>query len=131
MKSITLKRISTNSEGTYGVLLSDTYPFAVTLELPWKDNLRNVSCIPAGMYLCQRIRSPRFGETFDIPVAGRSHILFHTGNWDTDTEGCILVGEQFEYLNGKMAVAVSHKGFDEFMSILDGKQEFHLTIVWL
>lgn len=129
MKTITLKRISADTEGTYGVLIDGSKPFAVTLERPWADNQRSVSCIPAGTYTCARKVSPRFGNTFEITgVPGRSHILFHAGNIAADTEGCVLVAEEFTQLGGRMAVANSRAGFKELMTKLAGQESFNLVI---
>ena len=132
MKTLTLKRVSTNFDGTYGVLIDDTVPFAVTLEKPWKDNERQVSCIPARTYTCQRTISPRFGETFEMMnVPGRTSILFHKGNVEDDTSGCILVAEQFERLGSKTAILKSAKGFEELVTRLLGIENFILTVVWV
>ena len=70
---------------------------AHTLELPWKNNQKSVSCIPEGRYKC-RVRLARESATRDYvhllvqDVEGRSYILFHYGNFPTDTKGCILTG---------------------------------------
>lgn len=76
-----------------------------TLELPWRDNQRNVSCIPEGEYVVRRHQSPKFGQTFIIlekhggHVSGRKWILIHQGNYVTDIRGCILVGNDFHDIN--------------------------------
>ena len=68
-----------------------------TLENPWKDNQRNISCIPEGNYKV-RLRLPRESASRDYihllleDVENRSYILFHRGNTAKDTRGCILVG---------------------------------------
>jgi len=132
VKILTLKRVTQNDSGTFGVLIENTTPFALTLENPWRENRRNYSCIPAGSYWCKRIQSPKFGNTFEIlEVPERSEILFHPGNTRADTFGCILVGEQFEYLHGEPAILQSRKGFDEFMKSLEGHNEFVINIIWV
>lgn len=118
---------------TYGVLLrEDGVPFALTLERPWLDNQRSVSCIqpPADTYRAVRHKSPRFGETFllqDVP--GRSEILFHKGNIDDDTHGCILVGEQFNPVLGEDGITASKEGFAEFMATVRGLNEIEVAIL--
>jgi len=68
-----------------------------TLENPWMDNQRNISCIPKGEYKV-RLRLPRESGTRDYihllvqEVPNRDWILFHRGNTAKDTSGCILVG---------------------------------------
>ena len=70
---------------------------AHTLELPWRDNQKSVSCIPEGRYKC-RVRLARESASRDYvhllvqDVPGRSYILFHYGNFPSDTRGCILTG---------------------------------------
>jgi|SRR3972149_2066779 len=116
MRIFKLVRISLISDGTFGVLLDGDIPFALTVERPWLNNQRGVSCIPEGLYTCRRVDSPKFGNTFEVSnVADRSEILFHKGNIDDDSRGCIIIGEQFEFLGGKVAVLSSAKGFGEFL----------------
>ena len=114
---------------TYGVLINEGIPYALTLERPWLENMPNVSCIPCGIYKAIRHVSPKFGETFwlqDVP--GRAEILFHKGNVTTDSSGCILVGESFNYVMGQQGITASKEGFKEFMSILEDTNEFAIEI---
>jgi len=68
-----------------------------TLENPYINNERNISCIPEGNYNV-RLRLARESATRDYlhllvqEVPNRSYILFHRGNKPEDTLGCILVG---------------------------------------
>ena len=131
-----LVRIASLEEGTFGALKDNHgVPFAVTLEPMWRDNRTNVSCIAGDrQYMCSRTLSPTFGETFKVNrVTGRTNILFHKGNVaeldNTDTHGCILIGEQYGCLNGVPAILQSGKGFDEFMDKLEGEDRFYLDIV--
>lgn len=134
-----LKRIALLPQATLGVLLWHEHPFALALERPWRGNQRGVSCIPAGNYLCLRCRvspdydfkdSPNFGDTYQVHnVPGRSQILFHKGNINDDTHGCILVGEQFEPVRGHQdAIKASAEGFAEFLRITAGVDQFTLAI---
>jgi len=130
MKTIVLKRLSSTEHGTFGVLLISGIPFAVTMERQWRDNQTGISCIPAGMYDCQRIVSPHFGETFEVMnVPGRSHILFHKGNIEDDSHGCILVGEQFETLHGVPAVLSSRHGYGQYLGYVAGDDAHKLKII--
>lgn len=124
-----LIRVGQSDKGTFGVLRLGQVPFALTLEEPWRDNQTNISSIPAGSYLCLRTRSPKFGNTYEVMnVPGRSHILFHKGNTLDDTQGCILVGEEFSGTFDKPMLVSSQRGFSEFLALLDGQTEFELVI---
>lgn len=126
---LTLKRVALNDDATFGVLLLGTIPFAVTLERPWLNNAPQKSCIPFGVYVCKRVKSPKFGDTFEVTgVPGRSHILFHQGNIPEDSLGCILVGERFDPVNGKNGITASREGFKEFLRHFIDRTEFTLTI---
>jgi hypothetical protein len=74
-----------------------------TLELPWKENRRSISCIPEGDHLCRReaftVKHPY--PHFRLPnVVGRSGILVHRITYVKDLRGCIGVGQAFGDLNG-------------------------------
>lgn len=131
MNCITVKRISETDDGTFGVILDGLIPFALTLEDVWQDNKVGASCIPVGSYVCKRRRYNRGGyNTFEITnVPERTHILFHRGNTEDDTEGCILVAEKFGELDKKTAIQSSREGFKEFMERLQDVDEFLLHII--
>lgn len=100
-----------------------------TLELPWMDNRRNISCIPADVYEVVKHISPRHGECFEIQnVPNRTHILIHAGNYYTDIEGCILVGSWYADIDkdGNLDVARSKKTLKELLEILP--DEFSLVV---
>ena len=129
MRTLFLKRIAQSEKGTFGVLIEDDEPFALTLEPPWKDNETFISCIPEGRYSCVETLSPAFGETFEITnVPERSKILFHKGNVGKNTKGCVLVGEQFQKVYGEPGIAASYEGFKEFSKRFRGSEEFELEI---
>ena len=131
MFRLKMQRIYYGDHGTFGVLIDDTGPICLTLENPWVHNRANVSCIPTkhGYYICKRIDSPHFGDTFEVTnVASRTHILFHKGNTEDDTRGCIILGSNFGELKGKPAVLGSKPAFDKFMRLLEGIDEFELDL---
>ena len=115
---------------TFGVLMLEDLPQILTLELPFKDNKRNESCIPEGRYICDRFNSAKVsGQTFLITeVPGRSGILFHHGNTAKDTEGCIIVGSEFGFIDGQYGVVGSKKAFLRFMDLFNGINSFALLI---
>ncbi len=83
---------------TIGQLFINGEKFCETLELPYRDNQRSISCVPAGQYKV-RLRPARQSATRDYlhmileDVPNRSYILFHRGNKPSHTRGCILVGQ--------------------------------------
>lgn len=78
--SLILSRYKTSTQGTFGRIKLEDFLYK-TLELPWLDNKRQVSCIPAGQYECKIVQSPRFGRVYQVAkVPGRSQILIHWGN---------------------------------------------------
>ena len=79
---------------TMGRMFIDDGTALCTLELPWKDNAEDVSCIPTGTYKVILARSPKFGPNIPhvLDVPGRSDILIHPGNTVADITGCICPG---------------------------------------
>lgn len=78
-------------EGTDGEIWLADELLCYSIELPWLDNVRNISCIPEGTYPLSKRYSKRFGWHIlveDVPQ--RSGILFHPAN-DARKElrGCI------------------------------------------
>ena len=72
-----------------------------TLEPPWRNNLSNISCIPAGDYIVEHRHSDKYRDHFWVrEVEGRELILIHPGNYARDTKGCILVGSAFRDIDG-------------------------------
>jgi len=97
-----------------------------TLELPWINNHKNISCIPAGTYECVKHVSPKFGECTRVKnVCSRAYILIHAGNFTSQTKGCILVGESIADIDrdGIMDVASSKRTLDQLMTALPDKFE--------
>ena len=129
MRIAELIRLEESEHGTIGVLKIDKEVFCVTLEPPDKENVRNVSSIPAQQYLCRPRQSEKFGKTFEVTnVPGRTDVLFHAGNVVTHTEGCILLGESVGKLKGQRAVLNSGNTFKSFMEKIGLGETFHLTI---
>lgn len=95
----TLERTIMNERGTLGMLKGPGIPTLFTLEEPWKNNQRRISCIPAGTYQCVPHAWGADRDKFHFKqvwrlekVPGRIGVLIHAGNSLKDTEGCILVG---------------------------------------
>lgn len=100
----TLKRTISNEKETLGdfTLFNADRPIfsCKTLELPWKENKTNISCIPVGKYKVEKRFSQEYHNHFHITdVKDRAWILIHAGNYYTDTRGCVLVGNEFIDIN--------------------------------
>jgi hypothetical protein len=67
---------------------------AVTMELPSRNNARNVSDIPAGTYRCNyRFSESHNADKYHIDgVPGRDGIEIHTANWPEQIKGCVGLG---------------------------------------
>ena len=97
MINLLLIRDTFSKDSTIGELFINGERICDTLENPWRDNQRNISCIPEGEYPV-RLRLPRESASRDYlhllvqDVPNRDWILFHRGNTAKDTSGCILVG---------------------------------------
>lgn len=79
------------SSGTNGVLSFERKELCKTIELPWKDNERRVSCIPEGTYRIRKRFSPKFKWHLEVMnVKNRDLILFHPANDALkELNGCI------------------------------------------
>ncbi len=95
--------------------------FFYTLELPWKENRQNVSCIPCGKYWARKWDSNKHGHCIYLEgTAPRGPILIHPGNWVKDSKGCILVGRTQTFKNATQRFMVTHSRatLDEILSML-------------
>jgi hypothetical protein len=128
MKTATIKRRESTDEGTAGVLsFGSSSLFA--MELPWRDNIPQKSCIPIGEYTCAIVRSPKFGKVYEVKnVPNRSHVLIHSANvagnsdlgYDTQLHGCIAPATRLGKMRnakGDMQLAglVSRAALTQFM----------------
>jgi hypothetical protein len=107
----------------------------LTLEHAYQDPLGGFQPkLPDGEYLCVRgmhklkaMHDPF--ETFEVTkVPGHTGILFHVGNFNFDSDGCILVGHEVKILNGHQALTQSRASFEQFMNLLTGYDEFTLIV---
>lgn len=119
MHHIEIFRIEHGAEATRGVMLVDGIARFVTLELPWRGNKTDVSCIPPFDYSARKKVSAKFGNTLELlNVADRSDVLVHAGNTAADTHGCILVGTSFGNIAGAPAIVQSKAALGALMALL-------------
>jgi hypothetical protein len=136
-----LRRQPSSDEGTFGVL-SFGGQTVYSLELPWRDNRRQKSCIPFGSYRCTLVQSPKFGRVYEVTnVPGRSAVLIHPANFGGDADlgytthlqGCIAPCERIGLMQNKAgrmqrAGLVSRPAVSRLMSWAAG-QPFELEIL--
>jgi len=134
--TVNLVRLRKSDHGTEGLLFFRQFS-CFSMELPWRDNRKNISCIPAGIYTVQLRVSPRYGRVYwVIEVPDRSYILIHSGNWGGDvskglkthTNGCILLGKYRGYLQGQRAVLCSRPTITRFLNLMQSKH-FRLNVL--
>jgi hypothetical protein len=103
-----------------GVMTSKDFDKKIfTLELPDLDNANNISCIPAGLYECQKTVSPSLGSCINVSnVVGRTYIRIHSGNYTSQIEGCILVGDSLKDFNNDGVIDVTNSA-DTLIWLLD------------
>lgn len=101
----------------------------VILELPWRDNARQISCIPEGCHHVKKRWTKRFKSHYKIEdVPDRSNILIHPGNFVKNTLGCQLPGESWQYIDDDPGMDVLHSRatLDKMLATLG--DEFKLYI---
>ena len=101
------------------------------LELSYKNNERNISCIPHGKYKGRVRVSKKYGRNIHIlNVDDRSFILVHSGNYKTQTKGCVLVGSGFKDINndGSVDVINSKDTMSRLMSFISDNDDIEIII---
>jgi hypothetical protein len=131
-----LQRLENTQEGIHGVLKTSGQTICVTLEHAYGHGTVNATDgviyepkLPAGNYICvrgsHRLHSGPI-ETFEVEnVPGHKGILFHVGNTQADSEGCILLGT----VRSGDSICASKAAFHEFMQIMAGVNEFDLEVL--
>lgn len=102
------------------------------------------SCVPDGLYKLVPHDTPKhphvwalvnpalgvYRQPGNIPTGqkwGRSAILIHAGNTVRDTEGCLLVGMRFSFLDG-FSVLESRNALDQLRGVLGAGQDHEVEI---
>ena len=126
-----LLRSEFRDDGIIGTLYNEQGDqLAVTLEHAYDGQPK----LPAGHYLCKRgkhqLKHSDPFETFEVTgVTGHTGILFHTGNWNKDSDGCILLGRTVTGSTEGWMITNSHLTFAYFMHDLVGVDAFLLTVL--
>jgi hypothetical protein len=118
-------------EGTNGKLMCEGKLLCNTIELPWKNNEKRVSCIPEGRYFIRKRYSQKFNWHLEVvDVQNRSYILFHPANNALkELNGCIAPVTK---LSGPGLGLMSRKAFEKLKTFvyaaLDSKESVELIV---
>lgn len=134
-----LVRRSYRDDGIFG-LLTDVFgeEVAMTLEhsYPGADEELYRSKIPIGNYVCirgihQLHNMEKPFTTFEITnVKGHSNILFHWGNYNQDSDGCVLLGETILGVGRRPQMITNSKvAFQKFMALQSDSLLFNLIVM--
>lgn len=137
-----LKRLTYDFDGIFGILLDEAgKQLSVTLEHAFDAHLDAGGYAPkvkAGEYVCQRHAPNRLPyETWALqnvpPFQGKpvNGILIHVGNYNENSDGCILVGRNVLPRLNKPAenmVTSSHNTFNKIMDLTKGLSNFTLVV---
>ncbi len=140
-----LNRVSSDVDGVFGILTDEKHnKIAVTLEHAFDAGHGNGSYtakVAPGTYVCKRHPPARLPyETFMLEHVPKFNgkdvtgILFHIGNYNSDSDGCILVGRNIiptltdSSTSGDQMITSSKNTFLKLMDILKGLDSFTLEI---
>lgn len=135
MKDVYLFRIQGSNQGTLGLWLTTGFQ-ARTIELPWRDNQSNISCIPAGEYPVVYRYSRKFKHHYWIQeVVDRGWILAHNGIWAGNTDegykthshGCVIMGKYHGRYQGQDCVFISKATLRAFVNFMN-REPFNLKV---
>lgn len=127
MRTFFLARNTFVAEGVFGVL-SDEAGVRLCDTCEHSYGLRPK--LQPGTYKCVRgmhqLHSGPPFNTFEVTgVAGHAGILFHKGNTEKDSEGCILVGDRYK---DKYEILGSRSAFEDLQNEWNGINEFSLVV---
>jgi hypothetical protein len=107
---LTMDTVSSDQATTGMMNADDNFDSFYTLELPWRDNDPNLSCVPAGTYDLIPYNSPKHGATWclrnpalkimgcdvlttaQIAAGFRSFCELHAANFVRQLLGCLALG---------------------------------------
>ena len=104
-------------EGTNGALSFEGKEICKTIELPWRNNQKRISCIPEGKYKIRKRFSAKFKWHLELTnVKNRSLILFHPANNALkELNGCIAPVTQ---ITGEGRGNESRKAFEKLKNLV-------------
>ena len=132
--NLKLKRKEYRADGIFGEITDANGNFLfISLEHAYPVEGALAAKVPNGTYVCKRgVHELHDGvsfETFEVIVPNHTGILFHIGNYGSDSEGCFLVASGMgNTLAGGKMVTDSKNAFIKFMTLQNSINEFYVTI---
>lgn len=132
---LSVNRFSDDSKETLSNIVltehNNTLFACVGMELPWKNNDKGVSCIPAGKYKCVKVPASvaiPYEHISITNVDGRSGVCIHKANFVRQLQGCIAVGDKHIDIDKDNLLDITNSGktFNVLMTLLP--KEFDLEI---
>jgi hypothetical protein len=119
---ILIERKLSSEQCNMGYLFINNLPICYSLELPWKDNESNISCIPKGKYNGILRYDKKDGWRIQLEsVPNRTGVQIHIGNYTSQTQGCILVGKSVDTDN--CSVQNSSNSYSKIKDIFYGTKK--------
>ncbi len=119
-------------DGTNGKFMQDDRMICRSIELPWLQNRRNVSCIPEGVYQVQKRYTEKRDWHLFLPIVDdRDGILIHPANdAQKELKGCIApVTKCTGHGKGSESRKATEKLQALLFEALDNGEEVYLTII--
>jgi Family of unknown function (DUF5675) len=144
MPDCTLTRTAHRSDGIFSELESGAAFRCVGLEHSFQIQHTDTEgavtltdwepAVPTGVYVCRRGVFTLDGitaERFEITgVPRHTGILIHKGNKDSDSKGCLLLGNKIQpQSDNSWWVIESEQAFDRFMDFQEGVEQFQLSVI--
>lgn len=145
MRKVKLERYETDDLGTFGVMTTDSGLQLYSGELPWRDNLPQISCVSPRVFTVTWGQSPKHGWCYHLEdIAERENCEIHAANWMGDAlkgyacqlEGCVALGRAVMAVAfpdrpgyGQKGLSSSRDALTAFEADLAHKA-FELTITW-
>ncbi len=137
-KVLSVTRLISTSLGTFGLATTEFCKVKLqlhTLELPWRKNRQNISCILPGNYDCSRNVQRKIPVWNVRNVPGRSAIQIHPFNhagdkalgFESESEGCITLGLSFGMVGGQYGIIDSRQALGRMEEAFEN-EDFVLMI---
>jgi hypothetical protein len=144
MDKLSILRERSQDYGTFGraFFMGSSWP---SLELPWRDNQPERSCVPAGIYEAHLKASKKFGyQVYELQrVPQRSAVEIHIANFAgdidlglrSDLEGCVCLGtSKGQLMNHQNVLQDCVRGsgvaFHQFMALTMLAPKILVEITW-